>query len=89
MSGELVLVTGGTGFIGAHCILQLPGAGYRVRTTLRSLQREGDVRGMLKVGGADAGDRLSFAAADLWADAGWPAAFTGCDFVLMWLRRCR
>ena len=23
MSGELVLVTGGSGFIGAHCILQL------------------------------------------------------------------
>ena len=23
MSGELVLVTGGTGFVGAHCIVQL------------------------------------------------------------------
>jgi nucleoside-diphosphate-sugar epimerase len=27
MSGELVLVTGGSGFVGAHCILQLLDAG--------------------------------------------------------------
>src|SRR5579862_229966 len=29
MSGELVLVTGGSGFVGAHCILKLLEAGYR------------------------------------------------------------
>jgi nucleoside-diphosphate-sugar epimerase len=82
MSGELVLVTGGSGFIGAHCILQLLGAGYRVRTTVRSLKREGDVRAMLKSGGAEPGPALSFAAADLMSDAGWTEAVKGCDFVL-------
>ncbi|MEO8611844.1 MAG: aldehyde reductase [Chloroflexota bacterium] len=82
MSGELVLVTGGSGFIGAYCILQLLEAGYRVRTTVRSLKREADVRAMLKVGGADAGDALSFVAADLNADAGWPEALAGCTYVL-------
>jgi nucleoside-diphosphate-sugar epimerase len=82
MSNELVLVTGGSGFIGAHCILQLLDAGYRVRTTVRSLKREQDVRAMLKVGGADPGDSLSFFAADLTSDAGWPEAVAGCDFVL-------
>lgn len=82
MSNELVLVTGGSGFIGAHCILQLLDAGYRVRTTVRSLKREGDVRALLKEGGADPGDRLSFIAADLMSDAGWPEAVAGCDFVL-------
>jgi len=82
MSGELVLVTGGSGFIGAHCILQLLGAGYRVRTTVRSLKRESDVRAMLKVGGAEPGEMLSFAAADLVSDAGWPEAVACCDFVL-------
>jgi nucleoside-diphosphate-sugar epimerase len=82
MSGELVLVTGGSGFIGAHCILQLLNAGYRVRTTVRSLKREPDVRAMLKTGGADPGDRLSFFAADLENDAGWPEAVAGCDYVL-------
>ena len=40
MSGELVLVTGGSGFIATHCILQLLAAGYRVRSTLRSLSRD-------------------------------------------------
>jgi nucleoside-diphosphate-sugar epimerase len=82
MSEELVLVTGGSGFIAAHCILQLLNAGYRVRTTVRSLAREADVRAMLREGGVDAGDRLSFVAADLSADTGWPVAVAGCAYVL-------
>ena len=82
MGNELVLVTGGSGFIGSHCILQLLAAGYRVRTTVRSLKREGDVRAMLKQGGADPGDRLSFVAADLEKDAGWAEAVAGCAYVL-------
>ncbi len=82
MSGELVLVTGGSGFIATHCMLQLLAAGYRVRTTVRSLAREAEVRATLKAAGADAGDRLAFFAADLTADAGWAEAAAGCDFVL-------
>lgn len=81
MSDELVLVTGGSGFVGVHCILKLLNAGYRVRTTVRSLKREADVRAMLKVGGVEAGDRLFFAAADLEKDAGWAEAVAGCAFV--------
>jgi dihydroflavonol-4-reductase len=77
-----VLVTGGSGFIGSHSILQLLNAGHRVRTTVRNLKREGDVRAMLKQGGVDAGKRLTFAAADLESDAGWPQAVAGCDYVL-------
>lgn len=85
MSDELVLVTGGSGFVGVHCILELLNAGYRVRTTVRSLKREADVRAMLKVGGAQsldgAGDRLSFVVADLERDAGWAEAVAGCAYV--------
>jgi nucleoside-diphosphate-sugar epimerase len=77
-----VLVTGGSGFIGSHCILLLLAAGHQVRTTVRNLKREGDVRALLKEGGAEPGDRLSFAAADLEKDAGWPQAVAGCDYVL-------
>ncbi|MGB6501696.1 MAG: GDP-mannose 4,6-dehydratase, partial [Thermoplasmata archaeon] len=60
-----VLVTGGSGFIGSHCILQLLASGHRVQTTVRKLKREDDVRAMLRQAGADLGDRLSFFAADL------------------------
>jgi dihydroflavonol-4-reductase len=68
----LVLVTGGSGYIAAFCIAQLLNAGWRVRTTVRSLAREAEVRQAIgKL--ADAGARLSFAAADLGADAGWRA----------------
>lgn len=77
-----VLVTGGSGFIGSHCILQLLASGHRVQTTVRKLKREDDVRAMLRQAGADPGDRLSFFAADLQSDAGWAEAAAGCDFVL-------
>ena len=77
-----VLVTGGSGFIASHCIVQLLGAGHDVRTTVRSLKREGGVRAMLKNGGAERADSVRFFAADLESDAGWPEAVAGCDYVL-------
>ena len=70
MSGEVVLVTGGTGFIATHCIVQLLHAGYRVRTTVRSLDRAGEVREMVRRGEADP-DRIEFLVADLGRDDGW------------------
>jgi len=79
VSGESVLVTAGSGFIGSHCILDLLRAGYRVRTTVRSPEREATVRELL---GAESADALSFVTADLMADAGWKDAVSGCDFVL-------
>ena len=75
-----VLVTGGSGFIGSHCILQLLDAGHDVHTTVRDLAREADVRALLKHEGA--ADRLRFFAANLEADAGWAHAIAGCDYVL-------
>jgi len=77
-----ILVTGGSGFIAAHCILQLLAAGHDVRTTVRNLKREADVRAMLQQGGAAADVPLQFFAADLENDAGWAEAVAGCDYVL-------
>jgi nucleoside-diphosphate-sugar epimerase len=83
MTDGVVLVTGGSGFVGSHCILALLDAGYRVRTTVRSLDKEPAVRAMLALGGySGAADRVTFAAADLLSDAGWVAAVEGCEFVL-------
>lgn len=77
-----VLVTGGSGFIGSYCIMQLLEAGHTVKTTVRNLAREPEVRGMLEGGGAKHLDKLSFSAADLTADDGWAQAVKGCDYVL-------
>jgi nucleoside-diphosphate-sugar epimerase len=82
MSEDLVLVTGGSGFIATHCIDQLLRAGYNVRTTVRSLTREPDVRAMLNVAGTPHQEALSFVATDLGADKGWAEAVAGCRYVL-------
>ncbi|OCX53729.1 epimerase [Mucilaginibacter sp. PPCGB 2223] len=79
---QLVLVTGGGGFIAAHCILQLLNAGYRVRTTLRDLSRETAVRSMLHEGGVEARERLGFIQADLSNDTNWDEAVKGCAYVM-------
>lgn len=82
MTDDLVLVTGGSGFVGSHCLVALLRDGYRVRTTLRSLARVEEVRAMVRAGGVEPDDRLTFAEADLTQDAGWPEAVAGCAYVL-------
>jgi dihydroflavonol-4-reductase len=47
---DQVLVTGGSGFIAGHCILLLLQAGYRVRTTIRSREKEAATRRVLGKG---------------------------------------
>jgi nucleoside-diphosphate-sugar epimerase len=76
-----VLVTGGSGFIGVHCLAQLLEQGYRTRTTVRSLRREADIRAMLDRAGV-AHDALELTEADLLHDDGWDKAVDACDYVL-------
>jgi nucleoside-diphosphate-sugar epimerase len=79
---ETVLVTGGTGFVGFHTILQLLQQGYTVKTTIRSLTKKEIVINALKEAGITDFEKLSFFEADLIADAGWEEALQHCDYVL-------
>ena len=84
MGEELVLVTGGSGFLGAHCIVALLERGYRVRTTVRTMDRRAEVWAALRMAGhgGDAAGVLEILAADLAADTGWAEAVSGCAYVL-------
>ena len=78
---ETVLVSGGSGYLGGRCVVELLRRGYAVRTTVRDLAKEGEVRE--RVGSElDPGDRLTAVAADLTSDDGWPEAVAGCEYVL-------
>jgi dihydroflavonol-4-reductase len=79
--GELVLVTGGTGYVAGWVIARLLRGGYAVRATVRDLSRGEAVHEAVSTV-VDPGDRLSFVAADLTADRGWDAAVAGVDYVL-------
>jgi dihydroflavonol-4-reductase len=75
-----VLVTGGSGYLGTQLIAALLRDGRRVRTTVRALDGEGDVRAAVRRGDAD--DRgLEVVVAELTADDGWAAAVAGCEEV--------
>jgi nucleoside-diphosphate-sugar epimerase len=81
-STELVLVTGGTGSVGANCILQLLQRGYAVRTTLRDVRKKNEIVKMLRNGGVTVTDQLSFVEADITKDGNWDKALKGCRYVL-------
>jgi dihydroflavonol-4-reductase len=78
---KTALVTGGSGFLGGWSVIELLRRGYRVRTTVRNLEREKDVRAAIAPE-VDAEDRLTVLAADLLSDEGWVDAVQGCDYVL-------
>lgn len=78
---ELVVVSGATGFIAQHCVLELLRAGYRVRGTARDLPRAEKLKETLgRMAGAS--DRLEIVKAELDRDDGWDAAMVGAKFVL-------
>ncbi len=68
-----VLVTGGSGYLSAHLIAALLRAGRPVRTTVRSLDREPELRAAVRRGAAD-DSGLEVVTADLLSDDGWKAA---------------
>lgn len=81
MDGGLVLVTGGTGFIGVNCIVRLLADGTHVRATVRDPARADDLRPLVRLAGADPGG-LEIVAADLLDDDGWREAARDATYVL-------
>ena len=81
-NSEMVLVTGGTGFVAMQIILQLLQKGYKVKTTVRSLDSKSKVIETLKTNGITSFDNLSFIQAELTEDNNWADAMQGCKYVL-------
>jgi nucleoside-diphosphate-sugar epimerase len=79
---KTVLVTGGTGFLGVHTVLQLLQQVYEVKTTLRSLAKKDSILKALQEGGITDFSNLTFIEADLTSDTNWDDAVKGCDYVL-------
>ena len=81
---QTVLVTGATGYIAKHIVLQLLNAGYAVKGSARSKNRETELRSALEPHLTDptALDKLSIVELDLSHDAGWDAAMDGVDVVM-------
>ncbi|WP_215241820.1 SDR family oxidoreductase [Dyadobacter helix] len=79
---KTVLVTGGSGFVGIHTILQLLQKGFQVHTTIRTLAKKDNVSTALKASAVENISSLRFFEADLTSDAGWDEAMKGVSYVL-------
>ncbi|KXS97873.1 hypothetical protein AC578_5032 [Pseudocercospora eumusae] len=84
---DLVLVTGGSGFLGGYIVLQLLQKGYSIRTTVRTPSRIEDAKARLKHGGAtpeQLANQLEFIVLDLItsSDEEWSKACTGVKYVM-------
>ena len=76
-----ILVTGASGFVAIHTIVQLLEQGYKVRGTLRTLSREAEVRETISKY-VQANDRFEILPADLEQDSGWDEAMKDVEYVL-------
>jgi dihydroflavonol-4-reductase len=80
-SSSPILVSGASGFVAIHTIIQLLEQGYKVRGTIRSLSKESEVRETVAKY-VQANDWLEIVSADLEQDAGWEEAMKGVEYVL-------
>jgi len=81
MSNQTILVTGASGFLASHILLQLLEQDYTVRGSVRNAPKGDHIRKVLETHGADT-SRLEFVELDLMHDQGWDAAMEGIDYLL-------
>lgn len=76
-----ILVTGATGYIAKHTVLQLLEQGERVRGSVRSDKRAAELRAAMAAHLSDPAkiENLSTVRLDLTSDNGWAAAMDGVD----------
>ncbi|KAF7637685.1 3Beta_HSD domain-containing protein [Meloidogyne graminicola] len=79
---KAVLVTGASGFLGAHCVKQLLNCGYSVVGTVRSLQNKLKVQPLLDLASSFPKENFKLIEADLNNKECWKRAIFGCSFVL-------
>lgn len=79
-AAKKILVTGASGFIGSHCILDLLNNGYEVRGTVRKLDRAEKLRNILAKHHKGAAE-LELVEATLTSTDGWAKAMQNCDGV--------
>lgn len=77
---ETVLVTGGTGFVASHIILQLLADGTTVHTTVRSLKNKAKVQPLFDLQTRHPG-QLKLFEADLLKEGSFDAPMAGCSIV--------
>ncbi len=77
---EKILVTGASGFIASHTIIELLNAGYQVRGTVRDLHRISQLESLFESNCQHTAN-LEFAGANLSSPNGWSEAVRGCDGV--------
>ena len=80
-SSSPILVTGASGFVAIHTIIQLLHQGYNVRSTMRTLEREADLRSPIS-NYIQANDRLEILPTDLEQESGWNEAMQNVEYVL-------
>ncbi len=78
---EKVFVSGGSGYIALHCIAALIKKDFKVKTSIRTLNRKKEIIDSIsKV--VNCNDKIEFCELDLLKDDGWDDAIKDCQYVM-------